>query len=62
MDEEGTTRRWNVGGESKGLSAPADGISAVIPGWLSEMNPKWSGCLGYVGYEKDNKDLDTRMS
>ncbi|KAG0461432.1 hypothetical protein HPP92_021729 [Vanilla planifolia] len=42
MEEEGIVKRPSEGGESNGTGA-ADGISAVIPGWFSEMSPMWPG-------------------
>ncbi|KAG0461350.1 hypothetical protein HPP92_021647 [Vanilla planifolia] len=51
MEEEGIVKRPSEGGESNGTGA-ADGISAVIPGWFSEMSPMWPGEAHSLKVEK----------
>ncbi|KAK8962696.1 Spermidine synthase 1 [Platanthera guangdongensis] len=50
--EEATTKRRSEGGEYNGTDASVNGISAVIPGWFSEMSPMWPGEAHSLKVEK----------
>ncbi|PKA46606.1 Spermidine synthase 1 [Apostasia shenzhenica] len=40
------------GGENSGSDAAVDGVSAIIPGWFSEMSPMWPGEAHSLKVEK----------
>ncbi|KAH0458065.1 hypothetical protein IEQ34_013380 [Dendrobium chrysotoxum] len=41
--EEVITKRPREGEDNNGNDASANGVSAIIPGWFSEMSPMWPG-------------------